>query len=392
MIITLTLYQRCVIITMLKDKIMSIKFEVLHVCKQSGARLGRLTTPHGVFETPFFMPVGTQATVKTLTPEETKEVSDGLILGNTYHLWLQPGRELIKKHGGIRGFMQWDGALLTDSGGFQVFSLTDMRKITEEGVYFKHHKNGSALFLSPEESIKIQEDLGADIIMSFDECPPPYETYEYMKDSVDRTIRWAKRGKDALATDQALFGIVQGGLNKELRKYCTEELVKMDFPGYSIGGLSVGEKKHEMYEMTSFLNDILPFEKPRYLMGVGSPDDLVENIINGMDMFDCVLPTRIARHGSALTTEGKIVIKNQTYEHDMKPLDPELKTPVSKYTRSYIRHLFKAEEMLGKRLVTYQNLAYIKHLMAEIRQAILEDRLLDYKEEMKKKTNYFKLR
>lgn len=371
---------------------MSIKFEVLHVCKQSGARLGLLTTPHGVFETPFFMPVGTQATVKTLTPEEIKEVSEGLILSNTYHLWLQPGPDIVEAHGGIRGFMQWDGALLTDSGGFQVFSLTDMRKITEEGVHFKHHKNGSSLFLSPEDSIRIQEQLGADIIMSFDECPPPYESDDYMKKSVERTLRWAKRGKDALKTDQALFGIVQGGLNKELRRYSAEELMKMDFPGYSIGGLSVGEKKHEMYEITEYLNPILPFDKPRYLMGVGAPDDLVENVIHGIDMFDCVLPTRIARHGTALTTEGKIVIKNQTYEKDMRPLDPELVTPISKYTRSYIRHLFKGDEILGMRLVTYQNLAYLKHLMTEIRQAIKEDRLLDYRDEMKKKTNYFKSR
>ncbi|MDY0295222.1 MAG: tRNA guanosine(34) transglycosylase Tgt [Acholeplasmataceae bacterium] len=371
---------------------MSIKFEVLHVCKQSGARLGLLTTPHGVFETPFFMPVGTQATVKTLTPEEVKEVSEGLILGNTYHLWLQPGADIVEAHGGIRGFMQWDGALLTDSGGFQVFSLTDMRKITEEGVHFKHHKNGSALFMSPEDSIRIQEQLGADIIMSFDECPPPYESDDYMKKSVERTLRWAKRGKDALQTDQALFGIVQGGLNKELRRHSAEELMKMDFPGYSIGGLSVGETKHEMYEVTQFLNPILPFDKPRYLMGVGAPDDLVENVINGIDMFDCVLPTRIARHGTALTTEGKIVIKNQTYEKDMRPLDPGLETYVSKYTRSYIRHLFKGDEILSMRLVTYQNLAYLKHLMNEIRQAIKEDRLLDFRDEMKKKTNYFKTR
>lgn len=369
---------------------MSIKFEVLHTCKQSGARLGRLTTPHGVFETPFFMPVGTQATVKTLTPEEINEVSEGLILGNTYHLWLQPGSDIVKAHGGIRGFMQWDGALLTDSGGFQVFSLSKTRKITEEGVHFKHHKNGSDLFMSPEDSIKVQEDLGADIIMSFDECPPPYETYAYMKDSVDRTLRWAKRGKDALTTDQALFGIVQGGLNKELRQYSAEELIKMDFPGYSIGGLSVGETKEEMYDMTKFLNPILPFDKPRYLMGVGSPDDLVENVINGIDMFDCVLPTRIARHGTALTTIGKVVIKNATYEKDYETLDPGLQTHVSKYTKSYIRHLFKGNEILGMRLVTYQNLAYLKHLMIEIRNAIKEDRLLDFKEEMKKNTNYFK--
>lgn len=371
---------------------MAISFEILHICKQSGARLGKLTTPHGVFLTPFFMPVGTQATVKSLTPEETKAVSEGLILANTYHLWLQPGEKIVKDHGGIRKFMNWNGALLTDSGGFQVFSLTDMRKITEEGVHFKHHKNGAPLFLSPEKAIQIQEDLGADIIMSFDECPPPYSSYGYMKDSVDRTLRWAKRGKDALSTDQALFGIVQGGLDLNLRKYSAEELIKMDFPGYSIGGLSVGETKQEMYEITKYLNPILPFDKPRYLMGVGSPDDLVENVINGIDMFDCVLPTRIARHGTALTTTGKIVIKNKTYETDYSPLDPNLKTIASPYTKSYLRHLFKAEELLAMRLITYQNLAYIKELMQQIRTAILEDRLLDFKENLKKTTNYWKSR
>ncbi|MDY0278085.1 MAG: tRNA guanosine(34) transglycosylase Tgt [Acholeplasma sp.] len=369
---------------------MAIKFEVLHVCKQSGARLGRLTTPHGVFETPLFMPVGTQATVKTLTVDEINEVSEGLILGNTYHLWLQPGNEIVKNHGGIRGFMNWNGALLTDSGGFQVFSLSGLRDIKEEGVYFRHHKNGSKLFMSPEDSIKIQEDLGADIIMSFDECPPPYETDEYMKDSVERTIRWAKRGKIALKTDQALFGIVQGGLNKELRKHCATELAKLDFPGYSIGGLSVGETKEEMYEITKYLNPILPFDKPRYLMGVGAPEDLIMNVINGIDMFDCVLPSRNARHGSAFTTYGKVNIRNQKFENDLKPLDPELNSKVNNYSKSYLRHLFKAEEYLGMRLLTYQNLAYLKHLMSEIRFAIKEDKLLDYLEEMKKKTNYFK--
>ncbi|HKL95469.1 MAG TPA: tRNA guanosine(34) transglycosylase Tgt [Haploplasma sp.] len=370
---------------------MAIKFEVLHVCKQSGARLGKLTTPHGVFDTPFFMPVGTQATVKTLTVDEVKEVSEGLILGNTYHLWLQPGEKIVKKHGGIRGFMNWDGALLTDSGGFQVFSLSGLRTITEEGVHFRHHKNGSRLFMSPEDSIKVQEDLGADIIMSFDECPPPYETYDYMKDSIERTIRWAKRGKEALTTDQALFGIVQGGLNKELRQHCAEELIKMDFPGYSIGGLSVGETKEEMYEMTEFLNPILPFDKPRYLMGVGAPEDLIMNVINGVDMFDCVLPSRNARHGSALTTYGKVNIKRKEYEEDLEPLDPTLKdSKVNNYSKSYLRHLFKAEEFLGQRLLTYQNLAYVKHLMGEIREAIKNDRLLDYLEEMKQNTNYFK--
>lgn len=365
-----------------------IKYEVLHVCKQSGARLGRLTTPHGVFETPIFMPVGTLATVKTLTPEEIKEVSEGLILGNTYHLWQQPGNDIVKAHGGIRGFMKWDGALLTDSGGFQVFSLAKLRDIKEEGVTFKHHKSGAPLFLSPEIAIKIQEDLGADIIMSFDECPPPYESYEYQKRSVERTIRWAKRGKDALTTDQALFGIVQGGLNKDLREFCAKELAKIDFPGYSIGGLSVGETKAEMYEMTKFLNPILPFDKPRYLMGVGAPEDLLENVINGVDMFDCVLPTRNARHGSAFTTYGKVQVKAQKFEWDMDVLDPALPTSISKYSKSYIRHLFKAEETLGQRILTIQNLAYLKHLMAEIRQAIKEDRLLDFKREFYAKTNY----
>lgn len=369
---------------------MAISFEVLHVCKQSGARLGRLTTPHGVFETPIFMPVGTQATVKTLTTEEIERVSDKLILANTYHLWLQPGEDIIARHGGVGKFMQWPHALLTDSGGFQVFSLTDMRKITEEGVHFKHHKNGSPLFLTPEKAIEIQERLGADIIMSFDECPPPYAPREYMEASVNRTLRWAKRGQQALKTDQALFGIVQGGLDLELRKYCAEKLIEMDFPGYSIGGLSVGETKIEMYNVTKYLNTILPFDKPRYLMGVGAPDDLIYNVINGIDMFDCVLPTRIARHGTALTTEGKIVIKNQVYENDFNELDPNLQTPVSKYTRSYLRHLFKANEILGMRLITYQNLAYLKHLMNEIRKAIKEDRLLDYLKEMQEKTNYFK--
>lgn len=369
---------------------MAIKFEVLHVCKQSGARLGKLTTPHGVFETPIFMPVGTNATVKTLTVDEVKEVSDGLILGNTYHLWLQPGNDIIKKHGGIRKFMNWDGALLTDSGGFQVFSLSSLREIKEEGVYFRHHKSGKKLFLSPEKAIKIQEDLGADIIMSFDECPPHDESYEYMKNSVDRTIRWAKRGKDALTTDQALFGIVQGGLNKELRKYSAEELIKLDFPGYSIGGLSVGETKEEMYEITKFLNPILPFDKPRYLMGVGAPEDLIMNVINGVDMFDCVLPTRNARHGQVLTTQGKINIKNKKYEEDFSVLDPGLNLKTNNYTKSYYRHLFKANEFLGMRLLSYQNLGYLNHLMKEIREAIKNDSLLDYLENMKKTTNYFK--
>lgn len=367
---------------------MAIKYELLHTCKQSGARYGLLHTPHGTFETPIFMPVGTQATVKTLSPEEIKEVSDGLILGNTYHLWLQPGEDIVEAHGGIRGFMKWDGALLTDSGGFQVFSLNSIRKIKEEGVYFKHHKNGDSLFLSPEKAIEIQEKLGADIMMSFDECPPHDATYEYMKDSIERTLRWAKRGKDAHKSDQALFGIVQGGLDEGLRKYSAEKTIEIDFPGYSIGGLSVGESKADMYRILDVLNPIMPKDKPRYLMGVGSPDDLVEGVIRGIDMFDCVLPTRNARHGTALTTEGKIQIKNKKFEMDMSPLDPGLETPISKYTKSYVRHLFKAEEILGMRIMSYQNLAFLKNLMKEIREAIKADRLLDFRAEFFSKYGY----
>jgi queuine tRNA-ribosyltransferase len=370
---------------------MAIKFELIHTCAQTGARYGILHTPHGSFETPIFMPVGTKATVKTLENSEIKEVSDGLILGNTYHLWLEPGDEIIKMHGGIRGFSKWDGALLTDSGGFQVFSLSDIRKIKEEGVEFRHHKSGAKLFLSPEDSIKIQNNLGADIIMSFDECPPFDSGYDYMKQSVERTIRWAKRGKEAHKNteNQALFGIVQGGPHIDLRKHCAEELIKMDFPGYAIGGLSVGETKTEMYSVLDEVGPMLPSDKPRYLMGVGTPDDILEGVIRGVDMFDCVYPTRMGRHGSALTSQGKIPIKNKTYETDLGPLDPACDCKVCKtYTRSYIRHLFKSEETLGPRLVSYHNLYFLKNLMKDIRIAIQNDRLGDFKKEFFQK--YYK--
>lgn len=363
---------------------MAIKYELKHICKQTGARLGVLHTPHGSFETPIFMPVGTKATVKTLENKEIEEVSDGLILGNTYHLWLQPGDEIVKNQGGIRGFMKWEHALLTDSGGFQVFSLSAIRKITEEGVTFRHHKSGAKLFMSPEDSIKVQNNLGADIIMSFDECPPFDSTYEYMKQSVERTLRWAKRGQIAHQnpTDQALFGIVQGGPFEDLRKMCAEELIKMDFPGYSIGGLSVGESKEDMYKVLDYLKDVMPKDKPRYLMGVGTPDDIIEGVIRGIDMFDCVNPTRLARHGSAMTSLGRVPIKNKTFESDLTPLDPNCDCKVcTTYTKSYIRHLFKAEESLGQRLVSYHNLYFLKTLTKQIRQAIAEDRLADFKEE-----------
>ncbi|MBQ9899971.1 MAG: tRNA guanosine(34) transglycosylase Tgt [Acholeplasmatales bacterium] len=370
-----------------------VTYELIHECKQTGARYGILHTPHGDFETPIFMPVGTQATVKTLIPSEIEEVSDGLILGNTYHLWLQPGDELIKNFGGIRGFMNWNGALLTDSGVYQVFSLSKMRKITEEGVEFRHHKSGEKLFLSPEKSIEIQNNLGADIIMSFDECPPFDSDEKYMKESVDRTIRWAKRGKEAHKNPetQALFGIVQGGGNKEIRKYCVEELTKIDFPGYSIGGLSVGESKKDMYEMLAYLKDIMPKDKPRYLMGVGSPDDLVVGAMNGIDMYDCVLPTRNARHGSAFTHNGKIQIKNLELKYSKEPLDSECDCYVCKnFTRAYLNHLVKADEILGMRLITYHNLYFLKTLMRDIREAIKQDRLLDFKNEFFKKFGYTK--
>ncbi len=371
----------------------AVWYELKHVCKQTGARYGILHTPHGDFETPIFMPVGTKANVKTLIPSEVKEVSDGLILGNTYHLWLQPGDEVVKEFGGIRGFMNWDGALLTDSGGFQVFSLSNIRKITEEGVEFRHHKSGEKLFLSPEKSIQIQNNLGADIIMSFDECPPFDATDEYMLKSVQRTIRWAKRGKDAHKNPetQALFGIVQGGGNKEIRKYCIDELTKIDFPGYSIGGLSVGESKKDMYEMLEYLKDVMPYDKPRYLMGVGSPDDLIVGSMNGIDMFDCVLPSRNARHGTAFTHFGKLQVKNASLKHSHDPLDSKCDCYVCKtYTRGYLNHLIKSDEILGMRLLTYHNLYFLKSLMHDIRRAIQEDRLLDFKNEFFKEFGYTK--
>lgn len=371
---------------------MSFKFEVTHTCSQSGARVGKLTTKHGVIETPVFMPVGTLGTVKTLTPSEIEEVSEGLILGNTYHLWQQPGLDVINKHEGLHNMMRWKNSLLTDSGGFQVFSLAKPKDVTEDGVYFNHHKSGKRLFLSPKKSIEIQMAIGADIIMSFDHLPAAGVSKQYLRDAIDRTIRWAKIGKETLTTDQALFGIVQGGIDLELRTEVARRMMEIDFPGFSIGGLSVGESKKDMYTVTRHLNDILPKDKPRYLMGVGAPEDLLENVINGVDMFDCVMPTRNARHGSAFTSYGKVNIRNKKYELDLDPIDPTIKSIANDYSKSYIRHLFKANEILGMKLLTYQNLAYLKHLMAEIRQAIKENRLLDYQKEFYEKTTYLQVK
>lgn len=367
---------------------MALTYELTHICKQSGARCGILHTSSGDIPTPVFMPVGTAATVKTLAPDEIKEVSESLILANTYHLWLQPGTDIIERHGGTKSFMNWDGALLTDSGGFQVFSLSSIRKIREEGVVFRHHLSGAPLAMSPEDSIRVQNILGADIIMSFDECPPFDAGIDYLKESVERTIRWAERGKKVhQQTDsQALFGIVQGGPYPELRRHCLDELVKMDFSGYAIGGLSIGESKAEMNAVLELMATIMPKDKPRYLMGVGDPIDLMNGVIQGIDMFDCVLPTRIARHGSAMTSQGKIVVKNKRYAEDLGPLDPDCDCKVCRqYTRSYLRHLFKSEEILGMRLLSYHNLYYLKRLMQHIRSAILTDQMGDFAKEMKRK-------
>ncbi|MCI5773663.1 MAG: tRNA guanosine(34) transglycosylase Tgt [Erysipelotrichaceae bacterium] len=361
----------------------NFSFEVTHICKQSGARCGIIHTPHGDVETPIFMPVGTLATVKFLSPEELKALGAGIVLSNTYHLWLRPGEDIVDKAGGVQKFMNYDGPMLTDSGGFQVFSLADSRKIQEEGVTFKSHLDGSTLFMSPEDSIHIQNKIGADIIMSFDECIPYPATYEYAKESTLRTLRWAKRGKLAHNNpNQALFGIVQGSEYEDLRKMCAEELAAMDFDGYSIGGTSVGEDKETMYRMVDYAIKYLPADKPRYLMGVGAVNDLLEGIARNVDMFDCVLPTRIARHGTLMTSHGRINIKKAMYREDFRPIDEKCDCYACKnYTRAYIHHLFRCKEGLGNRLMSIHNIRFLIKLMEDARQAIKEDRYNDFKEE-----------
>lgn len=361
---------------------MAIKYELIKECKQTGARLGRLHTPHGVIETPIFMPVGTQATVKAMTPEELKDMDAQIILSNTYHLYLRPGHELVAEAGGLHKFMNWDRPILTDSGGFQVFSLGELRKITEEGVTFQSHLDGSKHFLSPEKVMEIENALGADIIMAFDECAPYPAEHDYVKKSLERTTRWAVRCKEAHKNTekQALFGIIQGGMYRDLREQSAAELIPLDFPGYAIGGLSVGEPKELMYEVLDYTTPLMPKDKPRYLMGVGSPDALIEGAIRGVDMFDCVLPTRIARNGTAMTSVGKIVIKNAKYTRDFTPLDPNCDCYCCKnYTRAYLRHLYKADEILSSRLMSTHNLHFLLNLMKQVREAIMEDRLLDFR-------------
>ena len=362
----------------------ALRYEFIKKCKQTGARLGVVHTPHGSFDTPAFMPVGTQGTVKGMSPLELKEIDAQIILSNTYHLYIRPGNELIREAGGLHSFMSWDRPILTDSGGFQVFSLSDLRNIKEEGVTFKSHIDGSKHMFTPELAMKIQNDLGSDIIMSFDECIPYPSEYDYAKRSLERTTRWAARCKEAHKnTDQqALFGIVQGGVYADLREQSAKELVQLDFPGYSIGGLSVGEPAQDMYNMLECTVPLLPEDKPRYLMGVGSPDYLIEGTIRGIDMFDCVLPTRIGRNGTVMTSRGKIIVRDAKYARDFNPMDPECDCYACRnFTRAYIRHLLKAQEVLGIRLTTWHNLKFLLDLMKKVRQAIMEDRLGDFRNE-----------
>lgn len=371
----------------------AVTYELIKTCKQSGARLGILHTPHGDIETPTFMPVGTQASVKGISPGELREMNAGIILSNTYHLYMRPGHELIREAGGLHGFMNWDRAILTDSGGFQIFSLAKLRKITEEGVEFRSHLDGSKHFISPEYAMEIENALGADIMMAFDECAPYPSTYEYTKKSMYMTTRWAERCLKAhrRPEDQALFGIVQGGTFADLRKISARDLRAMDFPGYGIGGLSVGEPGSLMYEMLEETVPELPENKPRYLMGVGSPDYLIEGVIRGIDMFDCVLPTRIGRNGTVMTSKGRLIVRDAKYAKDFTPMDPACDCPACRdHTRAYIRHLLKAGEMYGLRLATIHNLYFLLNLMKSVRKAIMEDRLLDFRDEFFESYGYIK--
>ena len=360
----------------------AVKYELVKECSRSGARLGKLHTPHGTFDTPMFMPVGTQATVKTISPEELYEMGSQVILANTYHLFLRPGHELVQKAGGLHKFMNYKRGMLTDSGGFQVFSLGAMRKITEEGVMFRSHIDGSKKFLSPEIATNVQEALGADIAMAFDECIPYPATYEYAKKSTERTTRWAKRCLEAhTREDQSLFGIVQGGMYPDLRKMIVEQLTELDFAGYGIGGLSVGEPKPMMYDILGQTTCLMPKDKARYLMGVGTADCIVEAVNLGVDMMDCVFPTRVARNGTAMTNEGRLVVRNATYAEDFRPIEEGCTCYTCRnFSRAYIRHLFKAEEVFALRLLTIHNLHFLLDFSRRIREAIANDTFPEFRE------------
>ena len=369
----------------------AITYELLHVDKNSGARRGVVHTPHGDIQTPIFMPVGTLATVKAMSPEELKnDVKAQIILSNTYHLYLRPGHDIVKEAGGLHKFMNWDRPILTDCGGFQVFSLSSLRKISEEGVLFNSHLDGSKHLFTPEKVMEIEEALGADIIMAFDECCPYPADYEYVKKSMERTTRWAVRCKEAHKTEnQGLFGIIQGGFYKDLREQSAKDLISLDFPGYAIGGISVGEPKEEFLDILRYTTPLMPENKPRYLMGVGTPDYLIEASLAGIDMCDCVLPTRLARHGTALTSKGKLVIRNQNFARDWNKLDDECDCYTCKnYTRAYLRHLIKTNEILGMRLLSLHNLRFLTKLMERVRIEIEHDNLLAFREEFYKKYGY----
>jgi queuine tRNA-ribosyltransferase len=361
---------------------MSFHFEVLKKDIQTGARLGRIMTSHGEVQTPVFMPVGTQGTVKALLPETLSELGVEMILGNTYHLYLRPGHQLIRDLGGLHHFMHWDKPILTDSGGFQVYSLGALRKITEAGVLFQSHIDGSRHFISPEIAVSIQEALGSDIVMCLDECTPYPVTLREAEKSLDLTLQWAVRSKKAAKnSEQALFGIVQGGMYPDLRKKSVEKLVEINFDGYALGGLSVGEPKEIMMNTVVNINPLLPFDKPRYLMGVGLPEDIVACVDHGVDLFDCVIPTRSARNGLLFTNHEKVVIKHARYRDDPLPVDRLCDCYTCRnYSRAYLRHLFMAKEILAMVLNTIHNVRFYMRLMERIREAIREDRYLEFKE------------
>jgi len=358
-----------------------LEFRVIQNCRQTRARIGEINTGHGRFTTPVFMPVGTQASVKAVSSEDLKAAGVEIVLANTYHLYLRPGQGVIARLGGLHGFMNWHRPVLTDSGGFQVYSLSKLRTITEEGVTFQSHLDGSTHFIGPKEAIGIQEALGADIIMAFDECPPYSADYQYLLDSVKLTTRWARRCLEAKTReDQALFGIVQGGVYEDLRKRSAEDLVELDFSGYALGGLSVGEDRETRLDIVSQTRERLPLDRPVYLMGVGSPEDLLEAVLLGVDMFDCVMPTRNARNGTLFTSRGRLTIKNARFVDDGRPIEENCGCyTCSHYSRAYLRHLFMAKEILAYRLNTIHNLYYYTHLMAEIRRAIEEGSIEEYR-------------
>jgi len=365
----------------------SFKFELIKTDSRTKARVGKITTPHGVINTPHFMPVGTQATVKTLSSEDLTMLGAEIVLSNTYHLYLRPGHEVIRAAGGLHSFMNWRKPILTDSGGFQVFSLADLNKVTDAGVHFQSHIDGSRHFFTPELCMEIQNALGADIIMAFDECLPYPVERDDAAVSLRLTLDWAERcQKTHCNGEQALFGIVQGATFRDLRIECARELVDMGFPGYAIGGLSVGETPQMMYEIIDYTIDELPPEKPRYLMGSGPPADIFEAVERGVDLFDCVMPTRNARNASLMTSQGAVIVKNAEYSTDFSPLDPECNCPTCRnYTRAYLRHLFKAGEISAMRLATLHNLHFMLTLLVQVREAILSDCYLDFKQSFMRK-------